>query len=85
MTGRELGRDLERNLRQGVDQAERRGLLDGSFQALCRLDELVASELGQLAQVRLEGFNELCRLHDSTMTSSMVSVKRQSNVNHMST
>src|SRR5262249_45112572 len=69
VTVRELGRDLQRDLRQGGDQAEGRGLLSRSLQPLRRLDELVASELRQLAQVCLEGFDELCRLHDCTMTS----------------
>src|SRR5207247_8907307 len=76
-----LGRDLECDLRQRVDQAEGRGLLDRALQPMGRLDELLPAELRQFAQVALESFDELCRLHDSIMTSS----QRLSSVNRAST
>ena len=56
---RHLTRQVERDLRERVDQPQGRGLLDGSAQAVGRLDELLAADLGQLAEIGLERFDEL--------------------------
>src|SRR4051794_34541874 len=74
---RQLAGNIERDLCERVDQPQRGGLLDGAGEALRRLDELLASDLGQLAKIGLERLDELWHLHGGTMTSLLMSVKRQ--------
>lgn len=56
---RKLRGKVERDLCERVDQPQRGGLLDGALEAVGRLDELLAADLRQLAQVGLEGFDEI--------------------------
>jgi len=73
----ELLRKLESGLREQVDQAEGRGLLDRALEPPGRFDEVVATDLRELADVSLKCFDEVRCLHDVIMTSS----RRLSNVN----
>ena len=59
MAVRQLAREIEGDLRERVDQPQRGGLLDRAGESLRRLDELLAADLGQLAKIGLECFDEL--------------------------
>ena len=64
-----LLRKLESGLGEQVDQPEGRGLLDRALQPAGRFDQVVAADLGELADVSLECLDEVRCLHDVIMTS----------------